>query len=114
MLEPCDGKLSRTVLRGEGSREAPDLPGVVRIESEVPKMSEGKIFRSNAKDIVGEIEWDLEDCETGEWSESGKRPITAEEVVVEWHLQRPASWFFRTLKNLFFSKYGFYNKSVEG
>ncbi len=27
VLEPCDGKLSRTVLRGEGSREAPDLPG---------------------------------------------------------------------------------------
>ena len=27
MLEPCDGKLSRTVLRGEGSRKAPDLPG---------------------------------------------------------------------------------------
>ena len=28
MLEPCDGKLSRTVLRGEGSREAPALPGL--------------------------------------------------------------------------------------
>ncbi len=27
MLEPYDGKLSRTVLRGEGGREAPDLPG---------------------------------------------------------------------------------------
>ena len=27
LLEPCDGKLSRTVLRGEGSREAPALPG---------------------------------------------------------------------------------------
>jgi hypothetical protein len=27
MLEPCDGKLSRTVLRGERGREAPDLPG---------------------------------------------------------------------------------------
>ena len=27
VLEPCDGKLSRTVLRGEGSRKAPDLPG---------------------------------------------------------------------------------------
>ena len=27
MLEPCDGKLSRTVLRGEGSRKAPALPG---------------------------------------------------------------------------------------
>ena len=27
MLEPCDGKLSRTVLRGEGGRKAPDLPG---------------------------------------------------------------------------------------
>ena len=27
MLEPCDGKLSRTVLRGEGGREAPALPG---------------------------------------------------------------------------------------
>lgn len=26
-LEPYDGKLSRTVLRGERSREAPDLPG---------------------------------------------------------------------------------------
>ena len=27
MLEPCDGKLSSTVLRGERGREAPDLPG---------------------------------------------------------------------------------------
>ena len=25
-LEPNDGKLSRSVLRGEGSRKAPDLP----------------------------------------------------------------------------------------
>jgi hypothetical protein len=29
MLEPCDGKLSRTVLRGERSREAPALPGKI-------------------------------------------------------------------------------------
>jgi len=28
VLEPYDGKLSRTVLRGEGSRKAPDLPGI--------------------------------------------------------------------------------------
>jgi len=27
VLEPNDGKLSCTVLRGEGSRKAPDLPG---------------------------------------------------------------------------------------
>jgi toxin HigB-1 len=27
MLEPCDGKLSRTVLRGERGCKAPDLPG---------------------------------------------------------------------------------------
>ena len=27
MLEPCDGKLSSTVLRGERGQEAPDLPG---------------------------------------------------------------------------------------
>jgi len=26
-LEPYDGKLSRTVLRGEGDREVSDLPG---------------------------------------------------------------------------------------
>ncbi len=32
MLEPCDGKLSRTVLRGEGSRKAPALPGVSEIK----------------------------------------------------------------------------------
>lgn len=29
-LEPYDGKLSRTVLRGERSRKAPDLPGVIK------------------------------------------------------------------------------------
>ena len=29
MLEPYDGKLSRTVLRGEGGRKAPDLPGAI-------------------------------------------------------------------------------------
>ena len=28
MLEPCDGKLSRTVLRGEWGRKAPDPPDV--------------------------------------------------------------------------------------
>jgi hypothetical protein len=28
MLEPCDGKLSRTVLRGERGRKASALPGV--------------------------------------------------------------------------------------
>jgi hypothetical protein len=27
VLEPCDRKLSRTVLRGEGGRKASDLPG---------------------------------------------------------------------------------------
>ncbi len=27
VLEPCDGKLSSTVLRGERGRKAPDLPG---------------------------------------------------------------------------------------
>ena len=27
-LELCDGKLSRTVLRGKGGRKAPALPGV--------------------------------------------------------------------------------------
>jgi len=26
-LEPCDGKLSRTVLRGKRGRKAPALPG---------------------------------------------------------------------------------------
>ena len=26
LLEPCAGKLARTVLRGEGLREEPDLP----------------------------------------------------------------------------------------
>ncbi len=30
MLHPCDVKLSRTVLRGEGSRKAPDLPGAFK------------------------------------------------------------------------------------
>ena len=28
MLEPYEGKLSRTVLRGEWGSEAPDLPGL--------------------------------------------------------------------------------------
>jgi len=49
-----------------------------------PKNERGEIFRSDVKDIAGEIEWDLGDCVTGELSESGKRPIAAEEVVVEW------------------------------
>jgi hypothetical protein len=31
-LEPCDGKLSRTVLRGKGGRKAPALPGLFRDE----------------------------------------------------------------------------------
>jgi len=32
MLEPYDGKLSRTVLRGEGDREVSDLPGPNKTE----------------------------------------------------------------------------------
>jgi hypothetical protein len=76
-------------------------------------MNDGKIFRSEAKDVVGEIEWDLQDCETGEIIESGKRQISAEEVTIEWQLQPPTNWFLRTLKNLFLSKYGFYNKTIQ-
>ncbi len=34
MLEPYDGKLSRTVLRGEWGGNAPDLPGHVFIVTE--------------------------------------------------------------------------------
>ena len=30
-LEPCDGKLSRTVLRGKGGRKAPAPPGTFLI-----------------------------------------------------------------------------------
>ena len=30
VLEPCDGKLSRTVLRGLGAGNSPWLPGVLR------------------------------------------------------------------------------------
>lgn len=29
MLEPCDGKLSRTVLRGLGAGNSPRLPGAI-------------------------------------------------------------------------------------
>ena len=36
MLEPYDGKLSRTVLRGVGSRETPRLPGVKTREVVAP------------------------------------------------------------------------------
>jgi len=32
MLEPCDGKLSRTVLRGERGCKAPDLPGLSAVK----------------------------------------------------------------------------------
>ena len=34
MLEPYDGKLSRTVLRGERGGNAPDLPGGKRHDDE--------------------------------------------------------------------------------
>ena len=34
-LEPDDGKLSRPVLRGEGSRKAPDLPDLSLLETQV-------------------------------------------------------------------------------
>lgn len=30
LLEPCEGKLSRTVLRGESTRKGADLPDLVR------------------------------------------------------------------------------------
>jgi hypothetical protein len=42
MLEPCDGKLSRRVLRGERGCEAPDLPGA-EFESKEPKEQGNKI-----------------------------------------------------------------------
>lgn len=31
LLEPCDGKLSRTVLRGESARKGADLPALFSI-----------------------------------------------------------------------------------
>ena len=76
-------------------------------------MNNGKIYRSENKDVVGEIDWDLQDCETGETVEAGKRLITAEEVEIEWHLQPPTNWLLRTLKSLFLSKFGFYNKTIQ-
>lgn len=76
-------------------------------------MNDGKIYRSKDKGIVGEIGWELEDCETGEIIETGKRLITAEEVEIEWHLQAPTNWLLRTLKNFFLSKFGFYNKTIQ-
>lgn len=30
LLEPCDGKLSRTVLRGESARKGADLPASIK------------------------------------------------------------------------------------
>jgi len=47
MLEPCDGKLSRTVLRGERGREAPDLPGRTIMDR-----LEGVMKNINAWEIV--------------------------------------------------------------
>ena len=37
LLEPCDGKLSRTVLRGESARKGADLPALFRVLWELPK-----------------------------------------------------------------------------
>ena len=76
-------------------------------------MNDGKIYRSEDKGVVGEIDWELQDCETGEIIETGKRLITAEEVKIEWHLQPPTNWLLRTLKSLFLSKFGFYNKTIQ-
>ena len=47
MLEPYDGKLSRTVPRGEGSREAPDLPGTKR---------DGRVVVRSG-DVMGNVSW---------------------------------------------------------
>jgi len=41
MLEPYDGKLSRTVLRGEGGRKAPDLPGDHKEETWTVQIASG-------------------------------------------------------------------------
>jgi hypothetical protein len=37
-LEPCDGKLSRTVLRGKGGRKAPALPGFLDLMGGIEDM----------------------------------------------------------------------------
>ena len=39
MPEPCEGKLSRTVPRGEWGRKAPDLPSASKVESGMRKIS---------------------------------------------------------------------------
>jgi len=44
MLERCDGKLSRTVLRGERGRKAPDLPGPPDYRLPVTNLAEAISF----------------------------------------------------------------------
>lgn len=38
MLETCDGRLSRTVLRGEGGRKVSDLPGATKKDNEMTRI----------------------------------------------------------------------------
>ncbi len=47
LLEPCDGKLSRTVLRGESARKGADLPAPFRFH---PLNQDGW----NRKGLVGD------------------------------------------------------------
>ena len=40
-LEPCDGKLSRTVLRGKGGRKTPALPGTFEEQTQIQDVEGG-------------------------------------------------------------------------
>ena len=46
MLEPCDGKLSSTVLRGERGRKAPDLLGAVKFKERMMPLTYPLILNS--------------------------------------------------------------------
>ena len=63
LLEPCDGKLSRTVLRGESARKGADLPALGNlIESSFPKIICIEMELSDTTSIVCDGQPTQEDC----------------------------------------------------
>jgi hypothetical protein len=76
-------------------------------------MDDDKTYRSQSNEVLGEVEWYLEDCETKEILESGKRAITADEVLIHWQWQNPTHWLLKIFKALFVSRYGMYRKQVQ-
>jgi len=97
-LEPYDGKLSRTVLRGEGSRKAPDLPGSEEYKSAMSvlkKIHQRIIDRdyfmsSHAEEEMLDDDLERKDIENAILKDKTDKKMTQDERGTRYRIEGPA------------------------